>query len=539
MSLWSRIRAATGVLVNGMPSGEPGRMLTGVLQGTAPPSMGIKERLESFETMPWVRAVAGRVAESVASTQWRLYYRRARNGRAQRDYQLQVAGYPARKMSVKLALKDDSLAEVALDHPMYEALASPNGFLTGIDVVRLAQLGLDLAGDSFLLKERSEVGATIGLWPIPPHWVRNMPQPGRPFYEVSWKGWQGRVPDTEILWLHNPAPANPYGRGTSITGALSDELQVDEYLAKFANSLFFNRMAPDFLAQVYETMQGGEVVGSAPEEVERIEAKWAERNQGFMRAFKAMFINRKVDIHEFQKPTMEQLVYPGLRNVERDIILQTWGVPPEQLGIVESSNRATAEVSDYIFESRVIRPRREALRAMLQSKLVPEYDDRIILDYVDTTPADKEHRLAVMKAAPWAFGRDEWLEAAGEEERGVEAYAVPLNTYITSDLLDAAQRPQAAAGGRPPAAPPGEEPEKSAAEPLAGDDAKGRQVVFNLPEQKAPIVNVAPTPPVIIPPPVVNFTPPPPAPQPKTIRRQIIRDPKTKLITEVIDHKED
>lgn len=453
MGLWANLRAATGVLVNGLPKGEPRRMLSGTVQaGVTPPILGIKERLESYETMPWVRAVAGRVAEAVAGTQWVLYARRGSETRFVRDVQLQAAGAQARRLSLARLKQAGELEEVTPDHPMLEAIANPNGFITGRDVMMLTQLSIDLAGDAFLLKERDQL-RVVGLWPVPPHWIAELPSPERPYYRVSWRSWQGPVPDSEIVWLHNPAPANPYGRGTSITGALADEIQVDEYVAKFANSLFFNRMTPDFLAMVYEQGQGGEVMGVAPEELERIEQKWVEKNQGFYRSFKAMFLNRKVDIHEFQKPTMEQLIYPGLRNVERDIILQTWGIPPEQLGIVESSNRATAEVSNYIFESRVVQPRREALRAQLQARLAPEYDDRLIVDYVDTTPADKEHKLAVMKVAPWAFSQEEWHEEVGSDD-GEEVYMVPLNAYATTDLLDQKQRPQGGAGGRPPGEPP-------------------------------------------------------------------------------------
>jgi len=437
-------------------------MLSGVLQAGSPPSLGIKERLEGYETMPWVRAVAGRTAEAVAGTQWKLYARRGSAGKFVRDVQLQAAGTAARRLSIARLKAAAELVEVEVEHPMYQALANPNGFITGRDVIMLTQLSLDLGGDAFLLKERNALGIVTGFWPIPPHWIRELPTPSSSQYRVSWRSWQGYVPDSEVVWVHNPAPANPYGRGTAITGALADELQVDEYVAKFANSLFFNRMTPDFLAGIYEQGQGGEVIGVAPEEVERIEAKWAEKNQGFYRAFKAMFINRKIDIHEFQKPTMEQLIYPGLRTVERDIILQTWGMPPEQLGIVESSNRATAEVSNFIFESRVVQPRREALRAQFQAKLVPEYDERLIVDYVDTTPADKEHRLLVMKAAPWAFSQEEWHEEIGSDD-GAEVYMVPLNSYATTDLLDQKQRPQAAAGGRP-STPAGEPP----AEPGGG-----------------------------------------------------------------------
>ena len=42
MGLWARVREATGVLVGGMPRGEAGRMVSGVLSASSPPTMGIK-----------------------------------------------------------------------------------------------------------------------------------------------------------------------------------------------------------------------------------------------------------------------------------------------------------------------------------------------------------------------------------------------------------------------------------------------------------------------------------------------------------------
>jgi HK97 family phage portal protein len=401
-------------------------MLSGVYSGGygEPPQRGTQEYLESYETTPWVRAVAGRVAQEVGSTEWRLK-------RSDRD-------------------------EPVPRHILLQVLRKPNALMSGRGLFRVTQLSLDLVGDAFWLKVRNKVGAPVEFYPIPAHWIAETPTPQRPRFRVSWRSWQAEVPETEVVWLHDPAPANPYLRGSGVVRAIGDEIETDEYAAKHAKQLFFNRAMPELVVQD---------PGADGDELKRHEMAWNQKLQGLFRAFKPYFVNRKLEFFQPQQMNMENLTLVPLRKHERDIQLQCWGMPPEQLGIIENSNRATIEASDYVFQRRLIKPRRDFLADELSLKLCPEYDERLVLAYVDTVPADKEYQLNVAKAASWAFDVDEVREMAGRPplpDGAGKVRAVPLNYYITDDLMDQEQRPQGGSGGTPPSADV-EEPEETPA----------------------------------------------------------------------------
>jgi len=329
----------------------------------------------------------------------------------------------------------------------------PNPFMDRMELLRVTELHLDFVGDAFWLKQRNGLGKPVGYWPIPPHWVIETPTPERPRYRVGYRTWQAEIPQTEIRQFHVSSAVNPYTRGSGIGWALADEIQVDEYAAKLASAFFFNRARADFIF----------VGGDSVEETKRLELDWNNRVQGVWRAFRPFFAtgnpqdDLKKRIYEFQQPTMEQLVYPNLRKVGRDIILQVWGVSPELFGIVENSNRATIEAAEYLFSKWVIVPKLERLRGTLQREVVEEFDERAILHFDSPVAEDHDRELGVMKAAPWAFGESEWRARAGYLKPAPtgDVRVVPLNSYATTDLMDEEQRPSAAAA---PAAAPSDAP---------------------------------------------------------------------------------
>ena len=85
------------------------------------------------------------------------------------------------------------------------------------------------------------MGAPIAFWPIPPSWVISTATPTNPFYRISFRGFQTEIPDTEIYWISEPNPANPFGRGSGMTQAVSDELDTDEYVQKFIKQFLQQR----------------------------------------------------------------------------------------------------------------------------------------------------------------------------------------------------------------------------------------------------------------------------------------------------------
>lgn len=415
-----------------------GRLLAGVVQsGGQPPPRGVAEHLNAYNHMPWLRAVISRVSFDVASTPWQLFVKQKGSARAVLDGQvktIQRANHDVRMKLIAEAVEAGELRQLTT-HPMLDLLDNFNTFHTGLSGRRVTMQHMDLTGEAFWLIERDARGMPIALWPIPPNWVKSTPTVRRPTFRVSFRAWQGEIPATEFVWFNELDPANPYGRGSGTSQALGDELETDEYAARHAKAFFFNRARPDLIVSPKndESMED--------HEVRRLEEGWTRASSGFWRGFKPFFLRRAVDVKEIDQSFRAQQ-FIQLREFERNTCIQVFGVSPEIFGIVAGgANRATIKVAEYIYGKRVLVPRLEQMRATLQERLIPEFDERLIANYTSPVGADEEQALEAAKAAPWALTIDEWrykMDAPALENGAGELHMVPAGVTpmkFDDDLL--------------------------------------------------------------------------------------------------------
>lgn len=454
------LKAAVGIFSENSARAAWG-LLGGVMPGGmgVPPVRGTADYLRAYSQMPWLRAVASRVSTATAGAEWQLFVRKKGNERARRDRLLQRATKAERVRLIKEATEQGDLQRLER-HLLLETLTNFNEFQTGFAARKVTQLHLDLVGDAFWLKERNAQGVPVAYWPIPPHWIMATPTPNFRFFRVSFKAWRGNIPDTEFVWFSDPDPLNPYGRGSGSAMALGDELDTDEYAARHTKQFFYNQARPDLI--IYPKGQ----TGIRPENLKRVEEDWMSQAQGFFRSFKPYFLSREVEVkeleHNFRSMQMVQL-----REFERDAILQHYGVPPEILGVLSNSNRATIDAADYFMSRYVVEPRLEFQRTVLQERVIPEYDDRIIIDYVSPVAEDWERHLKAAKTAPGALTVDEWRALSGhaphEDEEAGKLHFVP-NTVKLQSLKE--YEPPPPAPGMPGGPPlPGQPPQPGDARP--------------------------------------------------------------------------
>lgn len=459
-------KAAVGVFDEQSAKAAYG-LLSGVLPGGhgLPPVRGTKEYLRAYSDMPWLRAVSARIASSVSRTEWQLFVRGKPNERARRDWVLQRSSNPVRRAALlKQAQADGDLRQIET-HPLLDLLDRANSFQTGDSMRKVTQLHLDLVGEAFWLKERDGLGMVTAVWPIPPDWVVNTPTPAHPFYRVQFRAWRGLIPDTEILCFQDPDPANPYGRGSGTAQALADELETDEYAAKHTKAFFYNRARPDLVVfpKAPATMREADV--------RRAEEDWTSRNQGFWRAFKPYFMTREVGIHEMDQ-NFRSLQLVQLREYERNAVIQIFGMPPELLGVIENSNRATINAADFLMAKYVLEPRLEFLRSVFQERLVPEFDERLIINYVSPVTDDEELRLKAATAAPWAQSVDEWREMMGREKLEDDKGKVHVFTSGLTEHTMGEEPPPPDPMAPPVAVAPGDDEEEDDADMLDDVDAE-------------------------------------------------------------------
>ena len=400
-----------------------------------PPPRGGRDLLRSYGKSPWLHMVVGKVSLSVSRLPWTLSVaRRANDGqrRAFRHSQLQTAGAEWRRnlrRDIGRRNKQVELEEID-EHPLLDLLSAGNEHHgSGWSVFELAQIHMDLIGEVFLFKERhSTLGIPIQLWPIDPIMINRIPTRERPFFEVRLeRGRMENIPAEDIIHIAKPNPADPYKRGVGIGMAISDEIQVDEYAVEHIKSAFYNNLKTD-------TIISGE--GLSQEDTRRLEADWRNRFRKVWNRFMPYFINRQVQVHSLNQK-LRDAGATDMRKFAGELCRIVYGAPPEIFGIIESSNRATIQAADHLFSKYVVDPRKDYLRLGLQQQLVPDFDERLVLDYPSPVQADHDFVLKAAEAAPWALMVDEWRELQDleplEDGKG-ERFMRPFNLLPSSDF---------------------------------------------------------------------------------------------------------
>lgn len=391
-----------------------------------PPRRGTREFLLAYNDMPHLRAIVNKIGKSVGTVCWRVYVQNNGDGQAMSPSRRMYSGdYDARKAVQRAYMRTNNLKEI-LNHPMLEMLEDGNNQLLGHTCMQVTQTHLELVGEAYWLLERNAFGAPVAYWPLPPDWVAQLPTSEVPFYAIHFGNIQEFVPKSEIVRFVDPDPSNPYGRGSGISMSLSDELETDEYAAKHLKQYFFNSARPELV-----------VVGQnlSRDDTKRLQESWERRHRGFMNAFRAHFINRQVDIKTIT-PTFESMQFTNMRKQERDIIQQTFGIPPEKLGILSASNRSTIAAADIFWRNDIIMPRLELMRATMQKFLVPMYDERLVIDYELPQILDDEFKLQVMSRAPWAHYINEWRALSGHDTLGPDGNTLMVPVNMASYKID-------------------------------------------------------------------------------------------------------
>ena len=246
LTLWQRARLGVQIL-KGQLDVREGSLVSNLLKGLwpsisgEPPKRQGKQFLDTYNQMPWARAPIGRIATSVACLHWRLFYRQGPEkdelGRQRivRDRKLQRMDGVKRKSAILEGLNAGEIKEVQ-DNILLDALTNGNAMLSGQACWKVSSIHLDSVGETFWIKERNGAGAPVAYWPVPNYWIIDTPTPSHRFYRVSFRAWQGLIPDSEVVWFKDPDPVNPYGRGSGTSQALADELESDEYACHDADT---------------------------------------------------------------------------------------------------------------------------------------------------------------------------------------------------------------------------------------------------------------------------------------------------------------
>lgn len=311
---------------------------------------------------------------------------------------------------IQFEKKDGEIVE----NEVTDFLLNPNSQFSSSTLFFLTQAWLDVVGECGWLIEKTGRGKPAEAWPIPPHWIYSTPTELKPYFEIYLSEDVSilyQIAPEDFIYFHSPRLINPYGRGIGNVQQIGDEIETDEFMAKYSKRFFYNDATPPILIMAD---------GANDTQRERLRQEWKAKHQGGIDAYEPAFFSSNLKV-EVLRQSMKELDFIESRKYMRDSAMEHFGIPKEIFGIVENSNRATIDAAELIYVKYVLNPRFKKIMDTLNRDLVPTFgitDGK--LQFENILPEDKEFRL---KQANDGFDKgsitaDEW-----RIENGFEAFA--------------------------------------------------------------------------------------------------------------------
>ena len=287
--------------------------------------------------------------------------------------------------------KNKEAANPIDEHPLYELLENPCPTFPEIDGWTLRYLTFvykQLTGECGWLKVR-DGKKIIALLPIPKMWIIRTPTVGNhtfmvnPYGETS--GVSLTVDPKDFVWFKDINVADPYGRGKGRAESVADEIEADEYASKYQKNFFFNDATPPYVVTGYTGNQQG---------ADQIKKSLMQKIGGFLHAREPAVLTGNVDVKTVGIAPKE-LDMVESRKFLRDECLQHFQIPPEIMGIIENSNRATIDSSFYLFAKNVVKPELEWFERIVNRQLCPDFDIDLCVKHDFEIAEDEELKLRV------------------------------------------------------------------------------------------------------------------------------------------------
>jgi len=351
----------------------------------------------------------------------------------------------------RLVVRKDG--EEVTDHPLCDLLHAPNDEFAGPTVRALEQIWLSILDESFAIVMPRDDGGFDYL-PIPPSC---MTREGSGTWIVQFSGTtQWKIgPDSpwKVVWLRHPSPAAPFDRPIGKGHAIADEVQIHEYSSKHLKAFFYNAARPDVLMII---------PGLDDKQRKRFQQEWSSRYSGAINAHQVAVLSPAGPHGDVQVlplgSSFKDSQMMELRAEEIKAVAQFYGVPPEIVGRIENSNRATIHSALDIMADFIVDPALEFYCMELNRQLVPLFEEEgLEVGYVSSKPKDREFQLKVMEAAPWSFTVNEWRELGGQPKRADgDRYVIDPNRQVfveAAEVVDLTSQARLLDDSAPPPLP--------------------------------------------------------------------------------------
>jgi SPP1 gp7 family putative phage head morphogenesis protein len=323
----------------------------------------------------------------------------------------------------------ESKGEKLEGHEFLDLLDTPDvrfPELDGNTIIELTVAYRRLIGECFwvLCREGSRITSILIM---PPAWCLAVPTEQLPFFQFMPFGTVSnapiRVQPQDVCWFKNPNILDPYGRGRGRTEAIGQMIDADEYAETAQKNYFFNDMTPPYWVNIPDADKT---------QLDSLQKTLAQRIGGFLNVRKPVFTNAPESV-TIQKlgDTGKEADFIETRRFFRDEALHHDQIPPEIMGILESSNRATIDSADYFMAKNVLAPECSSLCATINRQIVhPNYSEDVDFVIDPEIHKDEAFRLQVVQAglSSGALTRADWKREMGFDVTPADdVYIIPFS----------------------------------------------------------------------------------------------------------------
>lgn len=322
------------------------------------------------------------------------------------------------------------------DHDLIRIWNRPNSFQTGSQFRKMIQLHLDICGYAIVEIVRDGSGRPISLTPIIPDNISGFPDIDRAkrendpsffnFKVTSSEGPEVEIPPSNILWFASTEVDSIAGGG-SLAYSLADDINQDNLAGVWNNSLYKNLARVPHVISIHS--DGNEDIEQS--DIQAIADDLKSSKAGAENAGKDLVVPARVSVTPLVKSPQEMDFHQTKLSLARAIRIGA-GVPPEILGDVDNSNRATAQAAIELHQKFNILPRIRYLEEAVGSMLTPIYGDSSI-ELVPEDPVEKSKEFILQRSTEGlkigAITVNEWRESQGLDPlpEGGDERLIPLN----------------------------------------------------------------------------------------------------------------